>query len=51
MHIVESSTTQVYKPHCAGFVCIELIFFIVASMGLRFGFVLKTELLTRGCFS
>ena len=29
---------------------IELIFFIVAGMGLRFGFVLKTVLITQGCF-
>jgi len=30
---------------------IELIFFIVASMGLCFGFVLKTVLITEGCVS
>ena len=30
---------------------IELIFFIVASMGLCFGFVLETVLITQGCFS
>ena len=30
---------------------IELIFFIAASMGLCFGFVLKTVLITQGCFS
>ena len=30
---------------------IELVFFIVASMGLCFGFVRKTVLLTQGCFS
>jgi len=30
---------------------IELIFFIVAGMGLCFGFVLKTVLITQGCFS
>ena len=29
---------------------IELIFFTVASMGLCFGFVLKTVLITQGCF-
>ena len=29
---------------------IELIFFIVASMGLCFGFVLKTVSITQGCF-
>ena len=28
----------------------ELIFFVVASMGLCFGFVLKTVLITQGCF-
>jgi len=28
----------------------ELIFFIIASMGLRFGFVLKTVLMILGCF-
>ena len=28
---------------------IELIFFIVASMGLCFGFVLKTVLIIQGC--
>ena len=32
-------------PFSAG---IELIFFIVASMGLRFGFVLKTVLIVQG---
>jgi len=30
---------------------IELIFFIVASMRLCFGFVLKTVLITQTCFS
>ena len=30
---------------------IELIFFIVACMGLWFGFVLETVLITQGCFS
>ena len=30
---------------------IELIFFIVAGMGLRFGFVLETVLTIQGCFS
>jgi len=30
---------------------IELIFFILAGMGLCFGFVLKTILITLGCFS
>jgi len=29
---------------------IELIFFIVASMGLCFGFVLKSVLIVQGCF-
>ena len=29
---------------------IELIFFTVASMGLCFGFVLKTVLIIQGCF-
>ena len=29
---------------------IELIFFIVASTGLCFGFVLKTVLIIQGCF-
>ena len=29
---------------------IELIFFTVASMGLCFGFVLETVLITEGCF-
>ena len=29
---------------------IELIFCIVASMGLYFGFVLKTVLIIQGCF-
>ena len=29
---------------------IELIFSIVASMGLRFGFVLKTVLIIQRCF-
>ena len=29
---------------------IELIFFIRARMGLCFGFVLKTLLITQGCF-
>jgi len=30
---------------------IELIFFLVAGMGLCFGFVLETELVTQGCSS
>ena len=30
---------------------IELILFIAASMGLCFGFVLETALITQGCFS
>jgi len=30
---------------------IELVFFIVASMGLCFGFVLKTVLIIPWCFS
>ena len=30
---------------------IDLIFFIVACMGLQFGFMLKTVLITQGCFS
>ena len=30
---------------------VELIFLIVASMGLSFGFVLETVLITQGCFS
>ena len=30
---------------------IEFIFFIVASMGLWFGFVLKTVLIMQRCFS
>ena len=30
---------------------IELNFFIVACMGLCFGFVLKTVLVIQGCFS
>ena len=30
---------------------IEFIFFIVASMGLCFGFVLETVLIVQGCFS
>ena len=29
---------------------IELVFFVVAGMGLCFGFVLKTVLITQGCF-
>ena len=29
---------------------IELVFLIVASMGLCFGFMLKTVLTTQGCF-
>ena len=29
---------------------IELVFFTVASMGLHFGFVLKTVLITQGRF-
>ena len=29
---------------------IQLIFFIVAGMGLSFGFVLITVLITQGCF-
>lgn len=31
--------------------CIQLIFFIVASVGLCFGFMLKTLLITQSCFS
>jgi len=30
---------------------VELIFFIVAIMGLCFGFVLETVLVIQGCFS
>ena len=30
---------------------IELIFFIIAVMGLCFSFVRKTVLITQGCFS
>ena len=30
---------------------IELIFFIITGMGLYFGYVLKTVLITQGCFS
>ena len=33
------------------FAGIELIFFVVASMGLCFGFVLETVLIIQGCFS
>ena len=33
-----------------GLTGIELIFFLVAGMGLCFGFVLKTVLITEGCF-
>ena len=29
---------------------VKLIFFIVAGMGLCFGFVLETVLITQGCF-
>ena len=29
---------------------VEFIFFIVATMGLCFGFVLRTVLITQGCF-
>jgi len=31
------------------FAGVELIFFIVASMRLSFGFLLKTVLITQGC--
>ena len=34
-----------------GLVVIQSIIFIVASMGLCFGFVTKTALITQGCFS
>ena len=34
-----------------GLAGIELIFIIVAIMGLCFGFVLETKLITQGCFS
>jgi len=30
---------------------VELNFFIVAGMGLCFGFVLETVLITQGCFN
>jgi len=30
---------------------VESIFFLVATMGLCFGFVLKTVFITQGCFS
>ena len=39
-----------YYPSVLVLAGIELIFFIVASMGLCFGFVLKTVLIIQGCF-
>ena len=45
-NILVNSSLKIYVV-LAG---IELIFFIVASMGLCFGFVQRTVLITQGCF-
>jgi len=51
--LVTSFTNAEVKsvPDCAGSSGIELDFFLVSSKGICFGFVLKTLLITQGCFS
>ena len=45
------SVFQGYSQCLGVLVLAAIIFFIVASMGLCFGFVLETVLITQGCFS
>ena len=55
-HVDISSTVFVIQPMTSLIKAVlvlagvEFIFFIVASMGLCFGFVLETVLITQGCF-
>jgi len=51
-HCVPSLTLLLFVgPTVLVLAGIELISFTVASMGLCFGFVLKTVLIIQGCFS
>ena len=51
---VKANGSPVHRPLLEGVLVlagIELIFFRVAGVGLRFGFVLETVLVIQGCFS
>jgi len=47
----QAQKNQLLSTNVLGLAGIELILFVVASMGLCFGFVVKTVLIIQGCFS